>query len=61
MTGKYSRALTILPSQCDSSARLGVPDTFALFMDAATEHACALGCGLDVLAPRGLLQPRREL
>ena len=54
MTGKYSRALTILPSQCDSSARLGVPDTFALFMDAATEHACALGCGLDVLAPRGL-------
>ncbi len=44
----------ILPSVCDSSARLGIPDTFALFMDAATEHALILGCGLDVLAPRGL-------
>ncbi len=39
---------------CDSSAKLGIPDTFALFMDAATEHACALGCGLDTLGQRGL-------
>ena len=51
---KYTKELTILPSLCDSSARLGIPDTFALFMDAATEHACALGCGIDVLGPRGL-------
>ncbi len=54
MTNKLSKEITILPSVCDSSAALGVPDTFALFMDIATEHACALGCGIDALAPRGL-------
>ena len=54
MENRRTKTLVILPSLCDSSARLGIPDTFALFMDAATEHACALGCGLDVLAPRGL-------
>lgn len=54
MQSKYTKELTILPSMCDSAAALGVPDTFALFMDIATEHACALGCGLDVLGPRGL-------
>lgn len=54
MQAKYTKELTILPSMCDSAAVLGVPDTFALFMDAATEHACVLGCGLDVLGPRGL-------
>lgn len=51
---RHTKELTILPSLCDSSARLGIPDTFALFMDSATEHACALGCGIDVLGPRGL-------
>ncbi len=54
MTEKITKELTILPSVCDSSAVLGIPDTFALFMDAATEHAGVLGCGIDVLAPRGL-------
>ena len=54
MQDKYTKELTILPSVCDSTAALGVPDTFALFMDIATEHSCALGCGLDVLGPRGL-------
>lgn len=54
MLVKHTKELMILPSMCDSAAALGVPDAFALFMDAATEHACALGCGLDVLGPRGL-------
>jgi len=54
MENRYTRPLTVLPSMCDSSARLGVPDAFSLFMDVATEHALILGCGLDVLAPRGL-------
>ena len=54
MQAKYTKELTILPSMCDSSAALGVPDAFALFMDAATKHSLALGCGLDVLGPRGL-------
>lgn len=54
MQVKYTKELTILPSMCDSAAVLGIPDAFALFMDAATEHAGVLGCGLDVLGPRGL-------
>ena len=36
MKGYYSWDLTVLPGSCDSAAKLGVPDTFALFMDAAT-------------------------
>ena len=54
MENRLTRELTILPSMCDSSAALGVPDAFALFMDIATEHARDLGCGIDVLGPRGL-------
>ena len=54
MENRFTKPLTILPSLCDSAARLGIPETFALFMDAATEHARALGCGIDTLAPRGL-------
>ncbi len=51
---KLTKELTVLPGMCDSAATLGVPDTFALFMDIATEHACALGNGIDVLSSRGL-------
>lgn len=54
MENRLTRELTILPSLCDSSAALGVPDTFALFMDAATEHACLIGCGIDKLSARDL-------
>lgn len=50
----YERPLTILPSMCDSAGKLGVPNAFALFMDAATEHADLLGIGMKDLAPRGL-------
>lgn len=54
MEAKYIRELQIMPSACDSSGLLGVPDAFSLFVDAATQHAFLLGCGLDVLGPRGL-------
>lgn len=54
MDNSFTKELMILPGICDSSARLGVPDAFAVFMDAAAEHACLLGCGFDVLGPRGL-------
>jgi len=54
MENIYSRALTILPSMADSTARLGVTETFALFMDAASEHAETLGSGLAAMARRGL-------
>ena len=50
----YSREMTILPSVCDFTGRLGVPDTFALFMDIATEHAEALGFGMGAMARQDL-------
>ena len=50
----FSREMMILPSQCDFSGRLGVPDAFGLFMDIATEHAEALGIGTRVLMERDL-------
>ncbi|MBO4916021.1 MAG: hypothetical protein J5449_12545 [Oscillospiraceae bacterium] len=54
MKNIYEKEMTVLPGACDSSASLGIPETFSLFMDIATEHACALGCGIDSLSPRGL-------
>ena len=54
MERKMSRQCLILPSRCDSTAHLGVPDTFALFMDAATEHAESLGLGATAMGRRGL-------
>lgn len=54
MEGKYQTALQILPSVCDSTARLGIPNTFALFMDMATVHAEMLGCGAGAMMSRGL-------
>ena len=54
MKGYYSWDLTVLPGSCDSAAKLGVPDTFALSMDAATLHAEALGIGMNGLMKRGL-------
>lgn len=54
MDNRFRKELVILPSRCDSSGRLGIPDTFALFMDIAAEHAQALGCGIRDLGERGL-------
>ena len=54
MQGYYERALTILPSMCDAEGKLGVPNTFALFMDIATEHAETLGIGMNGLMKQGL-------
>ena len=54
MQGYYERQLTVLPSMCDATAKLGVPNAFALFMDLATEHAEALGIGMNGLMRQGL-------
>ena len=54
MQGYYERDMTIPPSMCDFEGRLGVPNTFALFMDVATEHAEALGIGMSILGKQGL-------
>lgn len=52
--GYFERPLTILPSMCDATAKLGVPNAFALFMDLATEHAERLGIGMNGLMKQGL-------
>ncbi len=54
MENRYEKELVILPSLCDSAALLGIPDTFALFMDIASQHAEALGCGIGDLGKQGL-------
>ncbi|MBQ6375209.1 MAG: hypothetical protein IJJ45_12080 [Clostridia bacterium] len=39
MLSDYARRVTILPGQVDASGRLGIPDTFELFMDTAAMAA----------------------
>ena len=51
MLNKLEHTFPIMPSQCDSSGCLGIPNTFSLFMDIATEHADLLGIGLKDLSP----------
>lgn len=42
---KYSKQVTVTPGMCDYSGRLGIFDTFSLFMDLASEHADIIGIG----------------
>ena len=39
MENKYTQESFVLPSLCDSSGALGIPETFLLFMDLAAIHA----------------------
>ena len=52
MLNKLERTFPIMPSQCDCSGHLGIPNAFSMFMDIATEHADILGIGLKDLAPQ---------
>lgn len=54
MESKLTKELTVQASQCDSTSRLGVPQTFQLCMDLAGEHAEALGNGITSMLQRGL-------
>lgn len=54
MECRMTKEMMILPGCCDSSARLGVADTFGLFMDLAAEHAVAIGNGPVDMQKRGL-------
>ena len=54
MKNQQINPMRVPASDCDVSSRLSVPDTFALFMDIATDHANALGIGMPDLAPRDL-------
>ncbi|MBO4360979.1 MAG: hypothetical protein J5822_08890, partial [Eubacteriaceae bacterium] len=55
MEQKLTRELKIGAGRCDSSGRLGMYETFSVFMDHACEHADLLGCGLNDMMQRGLL------
>jgi medium-chain acyl-[acyl-carrier-protein] hydrolase len=54
MERKLELPVQITPSMCDASARLGIPNTFGLFMDIATIHAESLGLGAEAMLSRGL-------
>ena len=54
MENRLQKSVTILPSLCDHRGELSIPDTFALFMDIASEHAHNLGCGIYDLGKQGL-------
>ena len=54
MRNRYERQFAVLPSVCDSGGALGIPDTFALFMDLAAEHAEELGFDTPTMMRRGL-------
>ena len=51
---KYTKQITILPSQLDAEGKLGMANTFDLFMDTATEAAGAMGVGWDFLKKKGM-------
>lgn len=50
----FETELEIIPSICDASGQLGYPDTFALFMDIAAQHAQRVGLGFRAMAQREL-------
>lgn len=54
MESILTQSFSVLPSRCDSSGRLGIPDCFQLFMDIATAHANLLGVGMADFSPRHL-------
>ena len=54
MDMKYTRTVTILPSQIDITGKLGAANTFDLLMDTATLAAGAMGVGWDFLIRKGL-------
>lgn len=50
----HRKELIVGPSLCDYAGALGMPDTFAVFMDLAAEHAETLGVGLEAMTKAGL-------
>ena len=54
MEDVFERETDVPSSMCDHSGRLGLVDTFNLFMDLATVHALEMGCGWRQMMPKGL-------
>ena len=52
LPNKYKADMTVLPSNCDFECRLGLYDTFRIFMDIANTHAGILGVGQSTLMDR---------
>ena len=53
MKDRLEKNIIISPGMCDSSGRLGIPDTASLFMDIAAEHSDRLGIGQRTLGSEG--------
>ena len=54
MDNWYTQSQVILPSSCDFQGKLGVDQTFRMFMDIAAQHAEALGVGMQPLLQKNL-------
>ncbi len=54
MYNKLEKQFLIPASICDNTARIGIADIFALFMDLATEHGAALKLSRNDLAKHNL-------
>lgn len=50
----FEKPVDITLSLCDYSARLGIPNTFGIFMDLAAQHAELLGLGAKAMNEKGL-------
>ena len=55
MEERLTQEMTIAAGVCDSTGRLGMWETFLLYMNAACSHADMLGCGLNDMREKGLL------
>ena len=54
MKERMDKRVLIMPSMCDSTARLSYPGTFSLFMDVAAEHAESIGVGMKPMLEKSL-------
>lgn len=54
MKCRYEKKYIISPSDCDHTSRLGMPETFDLFMDIAAEHAERIGVGATFMMEKGM-------
>ena len=54
MESVFEKDFTVMPSMADHTARLGLHNTFGVFMDAASEHAEALGVGYRAMIAKDL-------
>ena len=53
MEGKMTWEYFVVPSVCDTTGRLGIPNAFDLFMDMASRDSDRIGNGVKQLLPQG--------